>query len=87
MRFLHGGPASSNATPLVEPFRLGLAELGYVEGRNVMIEFRWESGGRNRRVQPARGTGSQGGYAHNSGCTRSAANCASRPYWPSIASH
>ncbi len=50
--FLHGGPASSNA-PLVEPFRRGLAELGYVEGSNVKIEFRWAEGQYDRLAQLA----------------------------------
>ena len=50
--FLHGGPSSSNA-PLVEPFRRGLAELGYVEGRNVKIEFRWAEGQYDRLAELA----------------------------------
>ncbi len=50
--FLHGGPASSNA-PLVEPFRRGLAEFGYVEGSNVKIEFRWAEGQYDRLAQLA----------------------------------
>jgi putative tryptophan/tyrosine transport system substrate-binding protein len=36
------GPGSPEAsTNLVAAFRKGLSEVGYVEGRNVAIEFRW----------------------------------------------
>jgi putative ABC transport system substrate-binding protein len=43
--FLHGGSADPNSNgPLVQPFREGLAQLGYLEGRNLAIEFRWAEG-------------------------------------------
>ena len=38
--FLHPGSLAANRY-LVAAFRQGLAEAGYVEGRNVAIEFRW----------------------------------------------
>jgi putative tryptophan/tyrosine transport system substrate-binding protein len=34
--------------PLVAAFRNGLSEMGYVEGRNVAIEFRWAHNDRDR---------------------------------------
>jgi putative ABC transport system substrate-binding protein len=41
--FLHPGAADAIA-PLVDAFRRGLAETGYVEGRNVAIDYRWADG-------------------------------------------
>jgi putative ABC transport system substrate-binding protein len=37
---LMGGTPASTA-PLIEPFRQGLRELGYVEGQNIAFEFRY----------------------------------------------
>jgi putative tryptophan/tyrosine transport system substrate-binding protein len=38
--FLRPGSPEANAH-LVAAFRKGLGETGYVEGRNVVIEYRW----------------------------------------------
>jgi len=41
--FLGNSTATLEAS-LVGPFREGLRDLGYVEGRNVLIEYRWAEG-------------------------------------------
>src|SRR5262245_14631642 len=41
--FLHAGAPEANANN-VRTFRKGLGETGYVEGRNVSIEFLWAYG-------------------------------------------
>lgn len=37
-------PADSDRTPLFDAFRAGLRDLGYVEGRNIVLEFRLAHG-------------------------------------------
>lgn len=41
--FLNGSSAEGYA-PMVEAFRLGLREAGFIEGQTVEIEFRWADG-------------------------------------------
>jgi putative tryptophan/tyrosine transport system substrate-binding protein len=45
--FLNGASPDGYA-PMVVAFRHGLNEAGYVEGRNVAIEFRWAEGQNDR---------------------------------------
>jgi putative ABC transport system substrate-binding protein len=43
-------PAESRASQdMIEPFRAGLHELGYVEGQNIVLEYRF-SGGQDERL-------------------------------------
>ena len=43
--FLNGGtPPSGRAGPVLAGFYQGLSETGYVEGRNLAIEYRWAEG-------------------------------------------
>ena len=42
------GESASLAAPRTEAFRQGLRELGYVEGKNIAIEYRYSEGKRHR---------------------------------------
>jgi putative tryptophan/tyrosine transport system substrate-binding protein len=39
---------SANISIILEPFRQGLKESGFVEGQNVSIEYRWADGRQER---------------------------------------
>ena len=47
-------PAENAATPIFEAFRQGLRELGYIEGRNIILEYRFAH---NDYLQVASGAG------------------------------
>src|SRR5437868_7117980 len=39
------GPSAETAPRLVKAFQDGLASLGYVDGRNAVVEYRWTNAG------------------------------------------
>src|SRR5215468_9489214 len=50
--FLRGGTQAGGAN-LLAAFRKGLSETGFVEGRNLAIEFRWGLDSPQRRAEAA----------------------------------
>src|SRR5262249_29762282 len=51
----------SEATVRSEAFGQGLRELGYVEGQNIIVEYRWSGGNVERLRENAAGLGRLGG--------------------------
>src|SRR5438445_11909208 len=55
--------ANSPSEPFVKTFKQGLRELGYVEGQNISIEYRWTEG-RNERLSGLAGAVVRAGIEH-----------------------
>jgi putative ABC transport system substrate-binding protein len=46
--YVSGTGDPSNPGPYVEALRKGLRDLGYIEGKNILIEYRYEEGNQDR---------------------------------------
>jgi ABC-type uncharacterized transport system substrate-binding protein len=49
----YGRPPGPSAAPLTDSFRQGLRDLGYIEGKNILIEYRYAEGKSDRLLELA----------------------------------
>jgi putative ABC transport system substrate-binding protein len=57
--YFYPGLEDAGAAVLTPAFRKGLSELGFIEGRNVAIEYRWAEGRLDRLAALVSDLGSQ----------------------------
>src|SRR5262245_24106649 len=44
-------PTSTTPDPAADAFQQGLRDLGYVEGKNILVEYRYAGGSSEERIQ------------------------------------